>query len=241
MIKLYQFPISHFCEKARWALDYKSIDYDVINLLPGLHINQMKKIGAKSSVPAIEDLDILVQGSTEIIDYLDEQFPQNPLTPEDEKLKQEALKWEAYLETEVGVNVRLCLYHILLNHPKTVIPFFAHQGPWYGKLYLLFAFPKLQKAMRRLMKINDQTAAKAKENLKIAIFKLKESYKLKRFLVGDQFSRADLTAAALLAPITMEKQYGLDWPDELPVDLEIFMDDFRQQLSWVSHLYREFR
>jgi Glutathione S-transferase, N-terminal domain len=27
MIQLYQFPFSHFCEKARWALDYKSIAY----------------------------------------------------------------------------------------------------------------------------------------------------------------------------------------------------------------------
>ena len=33
-IVLYQFPISHYCEKVRWALAYKSISYQKINLLP---------------------------------------------------------------------------------------------------------------------------------------------------------------------------------------------------------------
>ena len=27
MITLYQFQFSHFCEKARWALDYKGVPY----------------------------------------------------------------------------------------------------------------------------------------------------------------------------------------------------------------------
>jgi glutathione S-transferase len=37
MITLYQFQFSHFCEKARWALDYKDLPYTCKNLLPGLH------------------------------------------------------------------------------------------------------------------------------------------------------------------------------------------------------------
>ncbi|MCP3675846.1 MAG: glutathione S-transferase family protein, partial [Gammaproteobacteria bacterium] len=44
MIKLYQFPISHYCEKIRWSLDYKNLDYKIINLLPGLHIKTTKKL-----------------------------------------------------------------------------------------------------------------------------------------------------------------------------------------------------
>ncbi|VAW80072.1 hypothetical protein MNBD_GAMMA15-1204 [hydrothermal vent metagenome] len=35
---LYQFPISHYCEKIRWALDYKGLPYTTINPLPGSHI-----------------------------------------------------------------------------------------------------------------------------------------------------------------------------------------------------------
>ena len=34
---LYQFPLSHFCEKARWMLDYKELEYVAQNLMPGAH------------------------------------------------------------------------------------------------------------------------------------------------------------------------------------------------------------
>ncbi len=241
MIKLYQFPISHFCEKIRWALDYKSIDHDVINLVPGLHIKQMEKLGFRSSVPAIDDLGKFVQGSTEIIGYLDEQFPNDALTPTDDVEKAQALEWEAYLEKEIGVTVRLCLYHILLEHPEIVKPFFAHQGPWYANLYLAVAFPKIRKAMRHFMKINDETAKEAKEKLVTAIEKLTKHYQQHNYLVADQFSRADLTAAALLAPITMQEEYGLDWPEELPSDLTDFIDDVSGDLTWVNRLYKKHR
>ena len=37
MLKLYTFNISHFSEKARWALDYEGILYEERVLLPGPH------------------------------------------------------------------------------------------------------------------------------------------------------------------------------------------------------------
>ena len=42
---LYIFAISHFCEKARWALDYLGIEYQLVHLAPGLHMSAAKKTG----------------------------------------------------------------------------------------------------------------------------------------------------------------------------------------------------
>ena len=42
MIKLYQFACSHLCEKARWALEYKRVAYQPVNLLPGLHLKPLR-------------------------------------------------------------------------------------------------------------------------------------------------------------------------------------------------------
>src|SRR5690349_3667970 len=52
---LHQFPISHYCEKTRWNLDLKGLDYGIKNLLPGPHavINRLK-VGA-ASVPVLID------------------------------------------------------------------------------------------------------------------------------------------------------------------------------------------
>ena len=43
-LKLYQFAISHYCEKIRWALDYKGLNYETVNLLPGQHVKTIRKL-----------------------------------------------------------------------------------------------------------------------------------------------------------------------------------------------------
>lgn len=47
--KLITFGRSHFCEKARWALDWHGIAYDEIGWPPGLHIILAKRCGAKAA------------------------------------------------------------------------------------------------------------------------------------------------------------------------------------------------
>ena len=246
MIHLYQFPISHYCEKIRWALDYKNISHQQINMIPGLHIKQMKKLGLQSAVPAIVDGNNIIQGSTEILDYLDiyysdMQSQQNSLTPEDESLKVEALRWEKMLDQDVGIHVRRCVYHILLEHPKIVKSFFAHNGPWYGRVFLSYAYPTIKSKMRYFMKINDETFEQSKQVMSNAIDKLNEHYEKNDFLVGDSFTRADLSAAALLAPLTMQERYGLNWPKDIPKELEELMREFSDRLKWVDRIYSKYR
>jgi len=50
MLTLYQFPISHYCEKIRWALDHKGLDYKLVNLLPGFHVSTAKKLSGRASL-----------------------------------------------------------------------------------------------------------------------------------------------------------------------------------------------
>ena len=125
-----------------------------------------------TSVPILVHDDAVIQGSDSIITYLDETFPEKSLTPATDRLKHEALEWEQYVDAEIGVHVRLCCYHILLQHPDIVIPFFTHNGPWYGKIYLNYVFPKLKKAMRKFMNINEDSAQRSKQKLGVAIDKL---------------------------------------------------------------------
>ena len=60
---LYLFGISHYCEKARWALEYLDVDFDISHVAPGLHIALAKKLGAPgSSLPILVADGQLVQG-----------------------------------------------------------------------------------------------------------------------------------------------------------------------------------
>jgi len=245
MITLYQFPISHYSEKVRWALDYKQLEYQVINLLPGLHKKTAERLGGKSSLPVVVFKGKAVQNSSTIISYLDEAFPEDPLTPEDNDLLQEALEWERFADEEIGPHVRRICYHVLLEHPEIVIPLFTINGPWYGPIYMKMMFSTLRKKMRHLLKINDESVRASQEQLTKALDKIHTHLMSKkegqRFLVGDEFTRADIAAASLLAPFCRPPQYGLEWPSQYPEKLQEMIAPYAEKIKWVNDLYKHYR
>src|SRR5262245_22147740 len=121
MYRLYDFTFSHYCEKARWALDYKGIAYEVRRLLPGFHLRTTRKLAPRSCVPILAGEQIVVQDSTEIINYLERTFPDPALAPADPQLANEALEWEEYLDEEVGITVRRWFYfHTLPDRQRAI-------------------------------------------------------------------------------------------------------------------------
>lgn len=65
-MKLLEFPHSHYCEKARWALDYKGIAFQAVAIMPGLHMISVGKYAPDTSVPVLLDNSEVVQGSSEV-------------------------------------------------------------------------------------------------------------------------------------------------------------------------------
>ena len=65
----------------------------------------------------------------------------------------------------------------------------------------------------------------------------------RRFLLGDRFSRADITAASLLAALALPKEhptYGaLEVPPQAATDLALWAK--RPSLAWVREIYRGHR
>ncbi len=241
MLKLYQFPISHYCEKARWALELKDLPYRKVNLLPGPHAKKAKKIAGNSKLPILLHDKYSTQGSSEIITYLDKNFSRRSLTPEDPEEAKLAAAWESYADREIGPQVRLLSYHTLLDHRNLVIPMMTQDCPWYSSLMMKTAFPKVSVAMRDLMKINDASAEKARQEISTALDNIADTLGDKEFLVGETFTRADLSVASLLAPLIMPQGYGVDWPETVPEPLASQISGFKDRLGWVGHIYDNFR
>ena len=65
----------------------------------------------------------------------------------------------------------------------------------------------------------------------------------RRFLVGEQFTRADLTPASLLAPLAAPKEHaiyaGLRPPREMEKELTNWKS--RPSMAWVREIYGEHR
>ncbi|WP_051906838.1 glutathione S-transferase family protein [Methylomarinum vadi] len=243
MIKLYQFRFSHYCEKVRWALDYKNIPYTPVNLLPGLHARVTRKLAAQTSLPIITDGTTVVQDSSKIITYLDQKYPAHALTPEEAKEAETALAWEKYFDQEIGVPLRLWFYYHTLPDRDRTLRFMLNGAPWIGRLLFPFIFPRVRTAMKKLMGINAKSAKQAETRFLAALDELDHALQARRFLVGDQFSRADLTACALLSPYCAP---GLSTEDaSVTFSSKVFK--LREQHSsriffeWVQENYKTYR
>lgn len=235
---LHQFPISHYCEKVRWALDYKDLDYQLKNHLPGLHVKKIRAMAKKTSVPVLEHEGRTIQGSADIITYLDDQFPEQPLTPSEGSQRSAALEWERFCDVDIGPHVRRFCYDTLLKYPGEVVPLLAHGGPFWGKPFLRLMYPQLRRTMRRVMAIKEPEVTRSREKLEFAMEKLDDALEGKDYLVGGQFTRADLAAASLLAPLFMPRGYGLEWPGEIPSPLREWVDEHREHLAWPEKVYQ---
>jgi glutathione S-transferase len=201
MFELYDFRFSHFSEKARWALDFKGIPYTPRHLLPGFHLRTTRKLAARSCVPILKAEDAVIQDSTEIINFLERSFPDRSLTPADPNDATKAIAWEEYLDEEIGVTLRLWFYHHALPHRDRAIRFLSQGAPWIQRSLFAFSFAPIRRAMTQLMHIDAQSSADAERRFLLAFDRLDEALESAPFLVGNCFSRADLTACALLWPL----------------------------------------
>ena len=117
MRTLYQFPLSHFCEKARWLLDHKELDFVAQNVVPGVHRAFAQLKTGQNKLPILRDQDKWVADTTEIALYLDERYPEHRLLRNEAQLRKEALDVNA-LANDLGLHVRRWPMHcpITINH-----------------------------------------------------------------------------------------------------------------------------
>ena len=100
-MKLYSGPLSLFTAKVRIALDEKGIDYERIEVgwslehryLP--HHPDVVALNPKRQVPVLVDGDVVVYDSTQILEYLEERFPEVPLYPSGAALRARCRRLEA--------------------------------------------------------------------------------------------------------------------------------------------------
>jgi glutathione S-transferase len=243
MITLYQLQFSHFCEKACWALDYKGLPYQRKNLLPGLHTRVARKLAPKSSLPILVDNGTVVQDSTAIITYLDEKSPPHPLTPQDPQEAKEALEWEEYLAEEIGAPIRLWFYYHTLPDRDRALRLMLDGATWHQRLLFAVIFPKVRAVMMQAMNMNAESARQSEERLLAALDKLDEALKERSFLVGNQFSRADLTACALLSPYCAPGRSAADISAAYPPQVCALRDKHQSRpfYRWVLDTYRDYR
>ena len=200
---LYAFALSHYCEKARWGLDFTGIDHEVRFTMPGLHRKIAKKLGTKvGSLPFLATSGGVIEGSSAIIDWAEvHRGPSRESLAGDDPDVVCAL--EKRLDDVLGVHIRRFYYSdILLTAPASLLPIFSSGLPLGQRLAMRFGWPKIVPVMIKAMDLGTAQGMQSREILVEELDWLDGLLSDGRpYLTGQHFTRADITAASLLAPI----------------------------------------
>ena len=239
---LWQFRASHYNEMVRWALDWKGIHYQRRSLLPGPHMPVVLWLTGQKSVPVLRLHGETIADSTRIIAALEARYPERPLYPADPATRGRALELEEYFDDEIGPHVRRCLFHAALDDTDFILGLFAVDASLPARLAYRTAFPLIRLAMRSDMTITDDGAARSLARLDAAFDRLEQEIGPSGHLAGDAFSVADLTAAALLTPLTFPPEYPYAIPP-LPASIRALQARYEKRpgFAWARDVYRRFR
>src|SRR5689334_7856518 len=101
MNRLITIPFSHYCEKARWALDRAGIDYVEEPHAPLLHYVGSFGARGRRTVPVVHLDGRVLADSTDILDALDARAP-GAFWPKDPEVAAEARRWEERFDKSLG-------------------------------------------------------------------------------------------------------------------------------------------
>ena len=221
MFKLITIPVSHYCEKVRWALEYLDISFQELPHSPPFHRQATKKYGGISTPVLVTDMDNVWTDSTDILRYLETLHPEKlyPIAPELQPL---ILELEQLFNQKLGVNTRRWGYSYILT-PELVRAKWTAGVPFWEKLLFPIVFPKVRSIIVESMKITDTSAAESLAEIDLVFNRVSEVLSDgRKYLLGDSFSAIDITFAALSAPILQPAEHPiLRSPlDSLPAQMQ---------------------
>ena len=244
-LTLIHVPVSHYAEKARWALDHKRIPHTRRWPPGGLHpvVTWLATRGAHQTVPVLIADGEGIGDSTAIIAYLEQRFPDRPLYPADSEERERALALEDWFDEELGPYIRRMVYHHLAADPELLTELTLQQVQYAYEPAIGVANAMLKRFMDLRFSTQSVEKAEAAERKVIAALdRLEAELAGRDYLAGDRFGVADLTAAALFYPLFLPPQ--TPWrPSRMPErwhDLTAEHGD-RPGLQWAAEMYRRHR
>jgi glutathione S-transferase len=227
-------PISHYCEKARWALDRAGVAYEERRHLPALHRFAVRRAGGGRTAPVLVCPEGRVVGeSSDIVAWADARASCDAarMIPAGEQEAREARALADDFDVRLGPATRLWVYHQMFDHPDLVAPSMTDGVPAWERHAFRYGHRAMAFAVARVLEVNAANAVTSERTFR-AVFAEVDARMAdgRRYLVGDRFSIADLTFAALSAPLIGPQQYGVRLPevDDLPPGMIDIVRELRE-------------
>ncbi len=216
MTRLITIYFSHYCEKARWALERANVEFVEEPHVPGISGIAVKFARGKRSVPVLVHDEGVLTESADIVRWADAS-----LYPTGDA---EVVALCETFDRKLGPATRRVAYGRVLELPIARLRelFGFGLSPWEATLGRTLASP-LVALIRRSLKVNPEGVERSRSEITEVFATVAERLKDGRpYLCGDAFTAADLTFAALAAPIVAPEAYARFFPSTV---MDLVKDD----------------
>ena len=228
-LRLLTIPISHYCEKVRWALDRLQLPYEEERHLQLFHYLRSYSISRGPNVPVLIDGETVITDSTAILQHLERYAtPECALYPEGERRAVEEL--EELFDEVLGIESRRWVYFHALQTPAMALRTSCQGVPGWQATVAPLCYPVFAAFIRHKLAAS---AAQVSAGLERARKVIRQVDNLlddgRAYLAGNRFTAADLTLASMMAPFLMPPEYGvrLPQPGEVSAAMRATIEEMR--------------
>jgi glutathione S-transferase len=240
---LWHIPLSHFNEKVRWALDFKNIPHRR-ECVGADYLFKAWRATGHGTLPILFLNGQPIRDSTAIIAELERRYGEPALYPKDERQRRHALELEDYFDDKLGPSVRAAIISPLFQeNPDLALRVLTTGMPdaaYRNLRRLRRVFPAFYRFRH---KIKAQRLQQDRADVANALDRISHELKPSGYLVGEAFSVADLTAAALLGALLQPPELQYPLAVTLPDSLRQYREDLARHpaAQWTLEMYRRHR
>jgi glutathione S-transferase len=232
VLRLVTIPISHYCEKARWALERIAMPYREERHVQGVHRVAARRAGGGSTVPVLVTPQGAIGESREILAWADARTPpEHRLFPEEPEARREVERLCRRFDEELGPHGRRLMYVHMLAQRELVLRFNNTGVPAWEDRTIRYGWPVIVPLLSRALDIRPGVEVEDEAVVWRELDYVAELLADGRpFLYGERFGAADLTFAALSAAVLVPPIYGtpLPQPDVLASQTAALVERVRE-------------
>jgi glutathione S-transferase len=220
MLRLVTIPISHYCEKARWALDRAGMEYREERHVQAIHRFAVRRAGGGLTVPVLVTPQGSIGDSALILDWVDARTPSElQLFPSTGPERREVLAICRRLDERLGPSGRRLMYVHMFTDRELALRYNNQGVPTWEDRALRWGWRPITGIVNHVLEIKPGVEVADEATVwgefDFVADRLADG---RPYLSGERFGAADLTFAALSAPLTVPTIYGatLPQPEVLP-------------------------
>jgi glutathione S-transferase len=223
-IRLINMHASAWSERVRWALAFKGVTYENEEYQPGPDDEKkIEKLSGQKQVPVLVADGTAIPDSTAILHWLEHYKPKPALLPELEKDRAQVTLWEELMDWVVGPQGRMLIIGRLIGSGE---PTLQQVGQFFSQKYQHSSYAEQH----------------ARSTLERVLTSLASSLAGREYLVGDAFTRADLTTACMLMVVNPAPDQLFPFPAIMrPIYTDALASSFAPVFAWRDEMYRKHR